>query len=271
MAPKVNTIDVDGSESAYYAPATIAKFQDLIHISGQVGVSRNGILPSDYESQIHLALLNLQRVLVAANTSADDLLKLTIYIVNYDPKKRKHVRHIRKVLGKHRPAITLVPVTQLAQPGWLFEVDAIAARYPVLVPKSLSTTEKVDVVVIGAGLAGLTAAERVIRAGYSCRVLEARDRVGGRTWTQKQLSGGVIDLGAAWINDTNQSNMIGLARRFGAELITQNIDGEVILDDGTELKHFPYGGLPGVSAFLSGSISLTIIVPREYEKAFGTH
>jgi monoamine oxidase len=109
---------------------------------------------------------------------------------------------------------------------------------------------KVDVLVIGAGLAGLSAAEKVVQAGYSCVVLEARDRVGGRSWSQEMPSGEVVvDLGAAWINDTNQGRMYALAQRFGAELIEQNTTGKcVLLKEDGERVEFEYGELPMVSA-----------------------
>lgn len=112
------------------------------------------------------------------------------------------------------------------------------------------TDSEVDVVIVGAGLAGLSAAEKIIAAGHSCLVLEARDRLGGRTWSQAMPSGEVVvDLGAAWINDTNQSRMIDLARRFGAELIEQNTKGGVVLQrESGELVGFEYGELPKVGA-----------------------
>ncbi len=40
-----------------------------------------------------------------------------------------------------------------------------------------------DVIVIGAGMAGITAARELVRAGFSVVVLEARERIGGRIWT----------------------------------------------------------------------------------------
>ena len=110
-----------------------------------------------------------------------------------------------------------------------------------------SEEEHVDVVVIGAGLAGLTAAEHIVKAGYSCKVLEARDRVGGRTWSPKRETPGVIDIGAAWFNDTNQRGMIGLARRFNLELVTQNTNGDVIMQT-DKLQRFAYGQAPNASA-----------------------
>ncbi len=55
------------------------------------------------------------------------------------------------------------------------------------------------VIVVGAGVAGLTAADAARRAGAEVVVLEARDRIGGRTWTVP-LGPGAIDLGASWVH-----------------------------------------------------------------------
>jgi monoamine oxidase len=75
-------------------------------------------------------------------------------------------------------------------------------------------TAAADVVVVGAGLAGLTAASRLADAGAEVVVLEARDRVGGRTLTLPAADGTPIDHGGHWIGPT-QDRIAALAERVG--------------------------------------------------------
>ena len=71
-----------------------------------------------------------------------------------------------------------------------------------------------DVVVVGAGLAGLAAASRLVDAGAQVVVLEARERVGGRTLTVPTADGTPIDHGGQWIGPT-QDRIAALAARVG--------------------------------------------------------
>lgn len=73
-----------------------------------------------------------------------------------------------------------------------------------------------DVIIIGAGYAGLSAAKLMREAGKNLLVLEARDRVGGRIHTQPLDTGGYIDLGGQWIGPT-QDRMYALASNYGIE------------------------------------------------------
>jgi monoamine oxidase len=73
---------------------------------------------------------------------------------------------------------------------------------------------RVDVVIVGAGLAGLTAARRIRRAGHSMVVLEARDRVGGRVWSHELGGGRAAERGATFVGPT-QDRVLALARSVG--------------------------------------------------------
>ena len=87
-------------------------------------------------------------------------------------------------------ASVALPTTAMAPGAAASQGNTAAARAPAV---------SVDVAIVGAGLAGLTAARRLVAAGYSVRVLEARDRVGGRTLTIPIGGGKVIDLGGQWV------------------------------------------------------------------------
>jgi len=75
----------------------------------------------------------------------------------------------------------------------------------------------VDVVVVGAGVAGLTAAGVLARAGLEVEIVEARDRVGGRVLTDRRW-GVPIELGATWIHGRKGNPIFVRARRNGLDL-----------------------------------------------------
>lgn len=103
-----------------------------------------------------------------------------------------------------------------------------------------------DVVVVGAGLAGLTAARELVKAGVkSVVLLEARDRVGGRTWT-KHVDGVAIDVGGQWLKKDPssygpvQARMAGLGKEFGVETFNVFYAGnDVGYEQGTRTVYPP--------------------------------
>ena len=81
--------------------------------------------------------------------------------------------------------------------------------------------DRFDVVVVGAGLAGLNAAWRIKEAGKRVLVVEARERVGGRTFTT-QIDGQPFDLGAHFIgHELYQSTIWKLVKNLGLETFKQ--------------------------------------------------
>ena len=89
-----------------------------------------------------------------------------------------------------------------------------------------------DVVVVGAGLAGLTAARELSGAGLDVQVLEARERVGGRTLSQSvgEHPEDVVELGGQWVGPT-QHEVLGLARDLGIDTYPTHTKGRNLFED----------------------------------------
>jgi monoamine oxidase len=94
---------------------------------------------------------------------------------------------------------------------------------------------EVDVVVVGAGFAGLSAARDLVAAGRSVAVVEARDRVGGRVRNESIGDGKIVEVGGQWVGPT-QDTVLALAKDLGVETFPT-------YDTGAKVLHF--GGRRG--------------------------
>jgi monoamine oxidase len=97
--------------------------------------------------------------------------------------------------------------------------------------------KRADVVVIGAGLAGLSAASDLVHGGHSVVVLEARQRVGGRTLNHSVGDGEVIEVGGEWVGP-GQDRIMARARSFGIDTFKTYTKGAQILDFEGKQTHF---------------------------------
>lgn len=91
-----------------------------------------------------------------------------------------------------------------------------------------------SVLVLGAGIAGLAAARALTEQGRSVIILEARNRVGGRMWTDSSL-GVPLDLGASWIHGVNGNPITKLAKQFGVKTVPTDDENSIMFNaDGSE-------------------------------------
>lgn len=92
-----------------------------------------------------------------------------------------------------------------------------------------------DIIVIGAGMAGIAAANQLNENGYDVIVLEARDRIGGRILTDNSYEGYHLDVGASWIHGVDNNPIAMLAEKYGLETVPfDNEESYIIYDENGE-------------------------------------
>jgi monoamine oxidase len=111
-----------------------------------------------------------------------------------------------------------------------------------------------DVVVVGAGLAGLMSARDVARAGASVAVLEARDRVGGRLLSESLGDGKVVEAGGQWVGPT-QDRVLALAAELGLETFPTFTEGANLLELDGSLSRYS-GTIPRLGPAVLADIAL---------------
>ena len=90
--------------------------------------------------------------------------------------------------------------------------------------------DEVDVVIIGAGIAGLAAAHALIQSGLTVTVVEARDRVGGRLLSRRISDTSALDLGATWFWP-GEARVEELVRELRVKVFPQHLSGDAIYHD----------------------------------------
>ncbi|MER6496371.1 flavin monoamine oxidase family protein [Streptomyces griseorubiginosus] len=119
-------------------------------------------------------------------------------------------------------------------------------------------SHKSDVVVIGAGLAGLSAARDLVAAGKSVAVLEARDRVGGRLLNHDLGDGQVTEIGGQFVGPT-QDRILALAKDVGVETYRAEVPGENVYVHDGRAKRFSGHTPPDLLALPDMGIALARI------------
>lgn len=113
-----------------FSQVVVASGSRSIHTAGQVSIDEHGTLigAGDLAAQTAQAMRNVGLALAAAGATYADIVKITTYVVNYQPEHRSVIGQARAPFftGGMPPASTLVGVTALALPEWLVEIEAIA-------------------------------------------------------------------------------------------------------------------------------------------------
>jgi monoamine oxidase len=140
-------------------------------------------------------------------------------------------------------------------------VGATAAALPATGRAATSgSSRSADVIVVGAGLAGLTAAREIVKAGRSVVVLEARNRVGGRVLNHSLGGGDYAELGAMFFGPT-QDRIKALARDLGVGTFpTYNTGNNVFYANGRREEYpndTPFGTAPP-DPVVAGDIALAV-------------
>ena len=135
-----------------------------------------------------------------------------------------------------------------------FLTGSAAAAAAVAVPSLLArpgaagadTSASADVAVVGAGLAGLTAARRLVAAGHTVIVLEARDRVGGRTLNHDIGGGHVAEAGGEFVGPT-QDRIVALAAEVGVGTFDAYDTGKNVYKNGLVNVRYSDTGILGTA------------------------
>jgi enamine deaminase RidA (YjgF/YER057c/UK114 family) len=103
----------------------------LVYFAGQLGMDRSGKMGANAREQMELAFQNLKAALVSVGAGFEHLVKINNYLVNIGA----HIAQFREVRDKYvnasaPPASTTIGVPELARPGALFEIEAVAILPP---------------------------------------------------------------------------------------------------------------------------------------------
>jgi enamine deaminase RidA (YjgF/YER057c/UK114 family) len=112
--------------SAYSLGMEVSGAERWLHLSGQVGVKKNGSVPPGAEGQMEECWAKIFAILESAGMDKGNMIKVTGFLTR--PDDIGLFRQVRdRLMEGHEPASTLVIVAGLANPDWVVEIEAVAA------------------------------------------------------------------------------------------------------------------------------------------------
>ena len=127
MIKRVECLAIAAPFGSYSHAIEVPPGARTLHVSGQVGADREGVIPNDAGGQTALIFENIAHILAAAGMSFADLVKLTYFVCDADDLAA--IRAVRdRVLPPPFPTSSLMIVKALGQPEWGLEIEAFAAQ-----------------------------------------------------------------------------------------------------------------------------------------------
>jgi 2-iminobutanoate/2-iminopropanoate deaminase len=126
---KIKIINAEGAPQTaggYSQGIAVSGAERLLFISGQIPENRAGVVPDNFPAQARLAWHNLLAQLGAADMTAANLVKVTIFLASREfATSNREIR--QEVLGAHRPALTVI-IAGIFDEKWLLEIEAVAVQ-----------------------------------------------------------------------------------------------------------------------------------------------
>ena len=127
MNRRLNPDTMPAPASRYSQLVEVPANARLVVLSGQVGLHPDGSTPAGFEGQADQVFANIMAGLAAVDMGPADLVRLNSYVTRAEDVGKLRAIRDRHMAG-HQCASTLVIVAGLAAPGWLVEIEAIAAK-----------------------------------------------------------------------------------------------------------------------------------------------
>jgi enamine deaminase RidA (YjgF/YER057c/UK114 family) len=129
-APRYVNPEALASPSGYSNGVVYSGGGSIVFLAGQIGWDREGRMVGDrFADQFDQALANVVAIVTDAGGTAESIGKLTIYVVDcaeYSAARKEIGESYRRRMGRHYPAMTLVEVRALLEPGARVEIEGIA-------------------------------------------------------------------------------------------------------------------------------------------------
>lgn len=122
-----NPAGVHAPLGLYSHTVSVPEGSELVFLSGQLGIRPDGTAPGTIEEQADQVFANIVALLKAQGLEPTSIVKLTTFMVAGHSGDAVRAARL-KYLGSHRPASTAVFVSQLVDPAWFLEVEAVAAK-----------------------------------------------------------------------------------------------------------------------------------------------